>query len=77
MQGLQRVGVDGQTVQQVGESGGGGLVTTEDEDEGLGQNLMLSQTCKKRSKGELSQAVQKTDSLNETTRQYGFYSLLI
>lgn len=53
MQGLQHVGVDGQAVQQIGESGRGGLIATQDEGEGLGQNLMFSQTCKKKRKREL------------------------
>lgn len=45
MQGLQHIGVDGQGVQNIGESGCGGLVATKDEDEGLGKNLVFSQTC--------------------------------
>lgn len=45
MQGLQHIRVDGQAVQNIGECGCGGLVATKDEDEGLGKNLVFSQTC--------------------------------
>lgn len=44
VQGLQRIRVDGQVVQRVDQSGGGGLIATEDEDQGLGKNLMCRQT---------------------------------
>lgn len=45
VQGLQHIGIDGQAVQNISESGCGGLVATKDEDEGLGKNLVFSQTC--------------------------------
>lgn len=44
VQGLQHIRVDGQVVQRVDQSGGGGLIATEDEDQGLGKNLMFCQT---------------------------------
>lgn len=46
MQRLQRIWIDGQVVERVGDGGGGGVITAEDEKDGLGENLPLSQTCK-------------------------------
>lgn len=50
-------------MQNIGESGCGGLIATKDEDEGLGENLVFSQTCQKEIERELSQPVQKTNYL--------------
>lgn len=47
MQSLQRIRVGGQVVKDVSESDAGGLVATKDEYEGLGKNLVFSQTYKK------------------------------
>ena len=46
MQCLQNIWIDGQVVKDVGDRVGGGIVTTEDEKDALGENLLLSQTCK-------------------------------
>ena len=59
MQGLQRLRVDGQVVKGETESGTGGIVATKDENEGLGKNLVLSQTY------------EKTPKINHNLRHFG------
>lgn len=48
MQRLQHIWIDGQVVQKVGDSDSSGVKTTKDEEDGLGKNLLFSQTCMKK-----------------------------
>lgn len=43
LQDVHGVGVGGQIVEDEGDSGAGGLVAAEDENEGLGEDLLFSQ----------------------------------
>lgn len=47
MQGLQRIRIGCQIIKEVSESGAGGLVAAEDENEGLGKDLVFSQAYNK------------------------------
>ena len=66
MQGLQRLRVDGQIVKGESESGTGGIKAAKDENEGLGKNLVLSQTYKK-----------KTNKRNHNLRHFGIQVTLM
>lgn len=53
LQGPHRIGVCGQTVEDVTESDAGRLIAAEDKDEGLGKDFVLSQACKKNNSKEV------------------------